>query len=210
MTEESLQPMVDASPYRPSSGLAWSSGLRQIKTDPALLLHLLNAQLRLRGHGSLPLSVRLDGRVRIKGPGRIDFGRGVSLVGNVVPIEILSHEGGQVSIGDQTGVNYGTLISAHKRVSIGRNCLIGHYCILMDNDHHSIDDHYRLPESRPIVIEDRVWLGSRVTVLPGVCIGHDSVVSAGSIVARDIPANSVAMGFPARVVRSAAPALPAS
>lgn len=83
---------------------------------------------------------------------------------------------------------------------MGRNCNIGQYAIINDNDYHDIQDHDRLPPSRPVIIEDRVWLGARVIVLRGVRIGHDSVVGAGSVVAKDIPPRSVAMGFPARVI----------
>src|SRR5688572_15581048 len=83
-------------PPRAWPELSWASGVRQVRANPRLLLQLLKAQLSLRGHGKLPPSVRLDGRVRIKGPGRIDFGNGVNLIANVVPIEILSHVGAQI------------------------------------------------------------------------------------------------------------------
>ncbi|MEU2022973.1 sugar O-acetyltransferase [Streptomyces sp. NPDC016469] len=55
--------------------------------------------------------------------------------------------------------------------------------------------------SEPIVIEDKVWIGSNVVVLPGVRIGYGSVIGAGSVVSRDIPPMSVALGTPCRVVR---------
>ncbi|MFF5296335.1 sugar O-acetyltransferase [Paractinoplanes globisporus] len=55
--------------------------------------------------------------------------------------------------------------------------------------------------SEPIVIEDKVWIGSNVVVLPGVRIGYGSVIGAGSVVSRDVPPMSVALGVPARVVR---------
>jgi maltose O-acetyltransferase len=55
--------------------------------------------------------------------------------------------------------------------------------------------------SKPIVIEDNVWLGGGVIVCPGVTIGADTVVGAGSVITRDLPAGVVAVGNPARVVR---------
>jgi maltose O-acetyltransferase len=55
--------------------------------------------------------------------------------------------------------------------------------------------------ARPIVIGDNVWLGGGVIVCPGVTIGEDTVVGAGAVVTRDLPANVVAVGNPARVVR---------
>ena len=56
--------------------------------------------------------------------------------------------------------------------------------------------------SEPIVIEDKVWIGSNVVVLPGVRIGYGSVVGAGSVVSRDIPPMTVAVGTPCRVLRA--------
>ncbi|HEY0186966.1 MAG TPA: sugar O-acetyltransferase [Cellulomonas sp.] len=56
--------------------------------------------------------------------------------------------------------------------------------------------------SEPIVIEDKVWIGSNVTVLPGVRIGYGSVIGAGSVVSRDVPPMVVAVGVPCRVLRA--------
>jgi maltose O-acetyltransferase len=59
----------------------------------------------------------------------------------------------------------------------------------------------KLEAAKPIVIGDNVWLGGGVIVCPGVSIGENSVIGAGSVVAKDIPANAVAVGSPARVIR---------
>jgi maltose O-acetyltransferase len=74
----------------------------------------------------------------------------------------------------------------------------------MDNDFHRMEPERRLerPESRPIAIEDNVWLGARVTVLGGVTIGEGSCVAAGSVVIDDVPPRSLAAGVPARVIRT--------
>ncbi len=58
------------------------------------------------------------------------------------------------------------------------------------------------PDAEPITIGDDVWLGGGVIVLPGVTIGENTVVGAGAVVTRDLPANVVAVGNPARVVRT--------
>ena len=78
------------------------------------------------------------------------------------------------------------------------------YCMIIDSDFHDIDPEHRLERPRPrsITIGDNVWLGARVIVLPGVSIGENSVVGVGSVVTRDIPPGSLAVGVPARVVRS--------
>jgi maltose O-acetyltransferase len=60
----------------------------------------------------------------------------------------------------------------------------------------------KLEAARPITIGDNVWLGGGVIVLPGVSIGDDSVIGAGSVVTKDVPAGVVAVGSPARVVRT--------
>jgi acetyltransferase-like isoleucine patch superfamily enzyme len=182
----------------PCFGLA---RLRRVLRHPSLAWHLLNAQLRLRRHARVPLSVRLEGKARAGGGGSIAFGDFVHIVGNSVPAEFVAHPKGRIEVGEGTFINYGTSISAHEQVSIGRRCQIGQYCIINDNDYHEIGDKRRLPPSQPVILEDRVWLGARVIVLKGVRIGHDAVIGAGSVVTRDIPRRSVAVGMPARVVR---------
>ena len=71
----------------------------------------------------------------------------------------------------------------------------------MDNDQHDVVTHTQLPQSHPVVIEDHVWIGSKVVILPGVRIGTRAVIGAGSIVTEDIPPRCVAAGNPARVLR---------
>jgi maltose O-acetyltransferase len=121
--------------------------------------------------------------------------------GDITPVELLAQPGGLIEVGDATFINYGTSISAHQRVTIGRACHLGHYVFIFDNDYHDVENKLTLPESRPVVIEDRAWLGTRATVLKGVRIGHDAVIGAGSVVTRDVPPCSVAAGVPARIVR---------
>jgi acetyltransferase-like isoleucine patch superfamily enzyme len=181
-----------------------SISLRKISKflkNPRLAAALINAQLRIRGAARLPLSVRLAGRIRLTGGGQIEFGQGVSLVGNIVPIEIFSHEGARISIGDHTFINYGSSISAHKQVKIGHHCLLGHYTLIFDDHEHGVDHRDVVPPSAPVTIGDHVWIGSMVIILPGVSIGHHAAVGAGSVVTKDIPANCLAVGNPARVVR---------
>lgn len=176
----------------------------KIVRRPSLAVPLLNAQLRMRGNVRLPLSVRLLGRVQIAGGGDVVFGNGVSLTGNIVPVEFVAHRGARIVIGDYTFINYGSSISAFELVTIGRHCLLGHYTFIIDNSEHDVRQHNMLPPSKPVVIEDHVWIGSRVIVLPGVHIGHHAVIGAGSVVTKDIPPLCVAAGNPARIIRSIA------
>ena len=174
--------------------------LKVIK-DPWLAAALLNAQIQMRGRARVPLSVRLHGKVHIKGGGHIALGEGITLVGNIAPLEFISHQGADLVVGDHTFINYGSSISAHKLVRIGRHCLLGHYTFILDNNHHDLRDHHVLPPSAPVIIDDHVWIGSKVIILPGVHIGRHSAIGAGSVVTKNIPPYSLAVGNPARVIR---------
>ena len=163
--------------------------------------HIINAQLRLRGKVEAPFSVRLRGSVQLTGSGELILGEGVSLNGTVVPIELITYESGRIEIGDHTFINYGSSIAARASVKIGANCHLGHYMFVMDNGQHDVVRHLEVPPSYPVIIEDNVWIGSKVIILPGVRIGSRAVIGAGSVVTRSIPPRCVAAGNPARVLR---------
>ena len=163
--------------------------------------HIMNAQLRLRGKAKAPFSVRLQGRVRVSGCGDVVLGEGVSFVGTVVPVELVTYTLGRIEIGNHTFINYGSSIAARASVQIGSHCHLGHYTFVMDNDQHDVVSHTELPRSDPVIIEDHVWIGSKAVILPGVRIGSRAVIGAGSIVTKDIPPRCVAAGNPARVLR---------
>jgi maltose O-acetyltransferase len=163
----------------------------------------LRAQWSLRSATQVAPTVRLRGRVFVHNDGTMRIGDRVQLVGTVASLELGCVQGATLQIGSRTFVNYGTSIAAHESVRIGPDCLIGTYCVIIDNEYHRLEPHRRLerPTSRPVVIEANVWLGARVIVLPGVTIGAGSAVGAGSVVTGDIPGNCVAVGTPARVIR---------
>jgi acetyltransferase-like isoleucine patch superfamily enzyme len=120
----------------------------------------------------------------------------------------------RIEIGDACGLS-GTVITATEKIILGNRVQCGANTLISDNDAHSLDAatrrgeiEGRLPrgsrqaESRPVIIHDDVWLGMNVTVLKGVEIGPRSVIGAGSLVTRSIPADSLAVGVPARVIKS--------
>lgn len=92
----------------------------------------------------------------------------------------------------------GTVIAAAQRVELGAYVRCGTNTTIMDTDFH--EDDPRSGGSRPVMIEDHVWLGLNVIVQKGVRIGRNSVIAAGSVVTRDIPPNVVAGGIPAKVI----------
>lgn len=153
--------------------------------------------------GRLP---RVYGRPRITNLGEILIGDKFLFFSSTVRSEMVTYPGGRLEIGSNVFVNYGASLSAHLLVRIGDGCQIGSYACMMDNDYHRVEDRRQPGESRPIVLGRNVWLGVRVIVLKGVTIGDNAVVGAGSVVTRDIPANSLAAGMPARVIRTFAAA----
>ena len=89
-------------------------------------------------------------------------------------------------------------------VDIGEGCMFAENVEIWDSDTHLITDLMGCPinPSKPVVIENHVWLGKGVKVMKGVTIGHNSVVGMGSIVTKDIPQHSIAAGNPAKVVKN--------
>jgi acetyltransferase-like isoleucine patch superfamily enzyme len=173
----------------------------KVLSSPRLAAALVNAQLSIRGKARVPLSVRLAGRIRLRGDGDVEFGHGVTLTGDIVPIEFVCYKDARISIGAHTFINYGSSILAYEKVRIGRHCLLGHHTLILDRNEHGVEHREVVPPPAEVTIEDHVWIGSRVVILPGVFVGHHSVIGAGSVVTKDIPANCLAVGNPARVVR---------
>lgn len=103
-----------------------------------------------------------------------------------------------------TYVNRYTIFDAHEHLEIGKDCMIGPHCYLTDADHRKVAGKpvkSQPMETSAVILEDEVWLGTRVTVLPGVTIGTGAVVGAGSVVTKSIPAGAIAYGVPATVKR---------
>lgn len=118
--------------------------------------------------------------------------------------------GARIEVGEDSGMTSAT-ISAAVSVKVGSRVLIGAGVVITDNDHHVVEPqngqsrrYLGLADSCPdhrIVIGDDVFLGARSIVLKGVSIGEGSVIGAGSVVTKDIPAFVLAGGNPCRVIR---------
>jgi len=111
--------------------------------------------------------------------------------------------GENVHIGPRTFVNYNLTALDVATITIGADCQLGPGVQLLTPTHPVEPGPRRdkLEAALPIVLGDNVWLGGGVIVCPGVTIGDNTVVGAGAVVTRDLPANVVAVGNPARVVR---------
>jgi len=112
--------------------------------------------------------------------------------------------GSNIRIGARSFVNFNLTALDVAPITIGEDCLIGPNVQLLTPTHPIAPGPRRdkVEGSAPITLGDNVWLGGGVTVCPGVSIGDNSVIGAGSVVARDIPANVVAVGNPAPVIRT--------
>ncbi len=127
-------------------------------------------------------------------------------------------EKGTCTVGDFTLMN-GALVMAEERIEIGSHCLISWNVGIADCDFHPLQPAQRFQdtralapfyenrpprpklETRPVRIHDNVWIGMNAIVLKGVTIGENSVVAAGAVVAKDVPANVVVAGNPAVIVK---------
>jgi acetyltransferase-like isoleucine patch superfamily enzyme len=159
------------------------------------------ARFYLRKSSKLGPATQVYGRVIVENAGTMVIGDRCRLRGSIVPLELVAMQGGELRIGDRTSINGGTSICAQKLVTIGSNCGIGSYTLIMDTDFHVAGDLVAAAEPSPIVIGDNVWLASRVIVLKGVTIGDGAVVSAGSVVATNVPPYTLVGGVPARIIR---------
>jgi len=107
-------------------------------------------------------------------------------------------ESATLKIGEGCGFS-GTVIGCFNKIIIGKNVRCGANTLITDSDWH-LDD-FRSALSKPIIIGDNVWLGVNVTVMKGVTIGNNTIIGAGSIVTKNIPANVIAGGNPCKVIK---------
>lgn len=114
-----------------------------------------------------------------------------------------------ISIGDNVSINFDCHIGAVNRIEIGNNVLMASKIFITDHYHGEISkEALQTPPSErkvvskgAVVIEDNVWIGEGVAILPGVVIGKNAIIGANAVVNRSIPANAIAAGNPAKVVK---------
>jgi acetyltransferase-like isoleucine patch superfamily enzyme len=137
------------------------------------------------------------------GEGRLELGTHVLFEPDVW---ITGGDTGRVRIGGGSFLNLGAMVAAVELVEIGEHCMLANGCFVTDGDHRYDDPHRPVPwqgftTKGPTRIGDNVWCGAHVVVTSGVTIGERCVIGANSVVTRDVPAFSVAVGAPARVLR---------
>ena len=134
-------------------------------------------------------------------------GRNSGSIGNRSHSIISVNVGGVLSIGENTGMS-NTAIHCHKSITIGNYVNFGGGVMIFDTDFHSLDWKDRRDGTdiakraiAPVVIDDYVFIGADSIILNGVHIGEKSVVGAGSVVSKDIPAGEIWAGNPARFIK---------
>lgn len=181
--------------------------LRRIKYRLMLQLHPAVLEKRV----AVGREVRPLVPVRCDGKGKVSIGDFTTLGWPLSPRlgdgEILLQArvaSAVISVGSNVAFSNNVSIIALESVSIGNDCLLGDLVTILDSDFHEIDPARRRESSgitKPVAIGNNVWFGSRVMVLKGVAIGDNSVIAPQSVVTRDIPANCIAGGNPAKVIR---------
>lgn len=130
-----------------------------------------------------------------------------------IDIDFRCEYGRNIHFGNKVIVNMNCTFLDNNIINIGNNVMIAPDVKIFTAT-HSVNLSERMPErdrpddsicdtiALPVTIEDGVWIGGNVTVLPGITIGKNSVIGAGSVVVKDIPANSIAVGNPCKVIKS--------
>jgi acetyltransferase-like isoleucine patch superfamily enzyme len=168
-----------------------------------LIVRLGRKKLRFRN------KLRLDGLAFV-GPGvTIQVGKGAhvelgrwSWVGH--GCKLRCHEG-EITIGAKSVMGQECTISAYRRVSIGRECVIADRVMMIDFDHGmaEVDRPIRLQGiyKRDVRVGNNVWIGYGACILRGVTVGDNAVIGTGAVVTKDVPANAIVGGVPARLIR---------
>jgi acetyltransferase-like isoleucine patch superfamily enzyme len=131
----------------------------------------------------------------------IEFGRFVWIGDGT---KIRCHEG-TVEIGPKTVIGQECTVSAYRRVRIGAECVIADRTMFIDFDHGVVEIEKPIRQQgiymRDVVVGSNVWIGYGAAILRGVRVGDNAVIGTNSVVTKDVPANAVVGGVPARVLR---------
>lgn len=157
----------------------------------------------------------LESRVLLKEGGRKDnviLNDHTEIFGTVASLK-----DGQVIMGEWSKIGPGTLVEAVTKVEIGKDTAIATGVTIRDNNSHPISPAYRRnmrrtphdsieryssrSDSKPIIIGENVWIGENARICKGVTIGDNAIIAADSVVTKNVPANAVAAGNPAKIVK---------
>ena len=158
--------------------------------------------------------------IDIRGKKFIQFGANFT-TGKYCRIEVLPGKNAdgdgpekKIIIGDNVQINDNVHLAAAERLIIGNNVLIASKVFISDHNHGNYSSHNKIAQDSPltapiarplfclpVIIEDNVWIGEFVSILPGVTLGKGSIIGTMSVVTKNIPSFSIAVGSPARVIK---------
>lgn len=172
-----------------------------------LIVSLRRLYLSARFFGC-PIHVHPTSWISSKSIFRICGGGGITIGEqcDVHPYSMFMTYGGHIKIGNNCSINPFTIIYGHGGTCIGNSVRIAAHTVIIPANHKAPSDDVPLYQSgserRGISIEDNVWIGAGVHILDGVAIGRNTIVGAGSVVTKSLPANVTAAGVPARIINT--------
>ena len=180
---------------------------QKIKNKLEILGKLRKNKIKISGNNNILYigknSLLRDSNIFIKGNNNIIY-IGDDCVVNNTSI-ILDNEGSEIRIGNKTSIAKVQIVSLEPyKIEIGEDCMLSYDIEIRNTDSHKIYDkntNERINEGSSINIGNHVWLGMRAIILKGVTIGDNSIVAAGSIVTKDVKANTIVSGNPAKQIK---------
>jgi acetyltransferase-like isoleucine patch superfamily enzyme len=177
-----------------------------LKFQKAYARHFIAPQMARLGKGFIfmrPWHVKLFG-------GPIEIGRWATFIATAdkkIRFSVWPDSVGQgrIKLGDYVLICPGVRISSAIDIQIDDNCMLANNAYITDSDWHGIYDRLSYGRAKPIAIEKNVWIGDSAIVCKGVSIGTNSIIGAGAVVIHSIPANVIAAGNPAKVVKKLDP-----
>jgi acetyltransferase-like isoleucine patch superfamily enzyme len=165
-------------------------------------LQSLVSRCWLHASGALGRSVRIAGRVSIRGGGRLWIGDRVWFDAATAPIELIVLQGAELVIGEDVYLRGGTSIEAERSISIGARSRVDAFCKIMDSHFHPLTgNRHRRVAARSVMIEEDVEIGARSIIAAGAHLARRTTVAPASLVTRRFPPGVTLAGVPASVRR---------
>jgi acetyltransferase-like isoleucine patch superfamily enzyme len=171
-----------------------------------LFLNGVNIGKGLSIHGFMKVIVTSRGKVIIGKNFKVNSGKNHNIIGRQQNTTLWVE--GKLTVGDHVGMSSTAIICNHS-ITIGNDVTIGGNTVIYDTDFHSLDPIIRksnqdrnFASKKPVIIGDNVFIGAHTTILKGVTIGNNSIIGACSVITKNIPANEIWAGNPARLIKN--------